>query len=376
MPECATFGTSVQRRAPHAGPTSGRPVDDCDDERVLGSLDWVAVASVSTAVATLVLALATFSAVRSAHRSARISEQSLAAQLWPLLAPARPEDPEQKVMFQDQHKVMVSGVLAAAEATSDSVYFAIAIRNVGPGLAVLDRWWFAGERRQGDVGHADESEFRRLTRDLYLPPGDVGYWQGAIRDAGSPVRRRRRRHPGPAGDDHRAPLHGLPRAPAHHQPLHPDAGVRGSLVRRPDAALEPRPARSSPTTGRRAATSTRSLSGAAGASREPGTARLRSAVQPSAPHDAEEVRGAHVVHVIDRSAGTPPHRGGAPGSDGVAADRPRAARPRPARRTAAPAGLRPRGPPLGCSRPATCSPLRCSCSAASRSTGRRWRPAR
>ena len=153
---------------------------------MLGSLDWVAVASVSTAVATLVLALATFSAVRSAHRSARISEQSLAAQLWPLLAPARPEDPEQKVMFQDQHKVMVSGVLAAAEATSDSVYFAIAIRNVGPGLAVLDRWWFAGERRQGDVGHADESEFRRLTRDLYLPPGDVGYWQGAIRDAGSP----------------------------------------------------------------------------------------------------------------------------------------------------------------------------------------------
>jgi hypothetical protein len=161
-------------------------VDDCDDERVLASLDWVAVASVSTAVATLVLALATFSAVRSAHRSARISEQSLAAQLWPLLASARPEDPEQKVMFQDQHKVMVSGVLAAAEATADSIYFALAIRNVGPGLAVLDRWWFAGERRPGDVGHADESDFHRLTRDLYLPPGEMGYWQGALREPGSP----------------------------------------------------------------------------------------------------------------------------------------------------------------------------------------------
>ena len=95
--------------------------------------------SVSTAVATLVLALATFSAVRSCHRLALISDKCPvpAAQLWPLLAPARPEDPEQKVMFQDQHKVMVSGGRAAAEATSDSIYFAIAIRNVGPGLAVL-----------------------------------------------------------------------------------------------------------------------------------------------------------------------------------------------------------------------------------------------
>jgi len=163
----------------------GGRVDDCDDEHVLGSLDWVAVASVSTAVATLVLAIATFSAVRSAHRTARVSEQSLAAQLWPLLATARSEDPEQKVLFQDQHKVMVSGALAAAEATADAVYFAIAIRNVGPGLAVLDQWWFAGERRPGDVAHADEADFHRLTRDLYLPPGEIGYWQGALRDPNS-----------------------------------------------------------------------------------------------------------------------------------------------------------------------------------------------
>jgi hypothetical protein len=178
--------TDLARGGGRGRGTGGSPVDDCDDERVLASLDWVAAASVSTAVATLVLALATFAAVRSAQRTARISEQSLAAQLWPLLAPARPEDPEQKVLFQDQHKVMVSGGLAAAEATSESIYFAIAIRNVGPGLAVLDRWWFAGERRQGAEDHADESDFRRLTRDLYLPPGEIGYWQGAIRDPGSP----------------------------------------------------------------------------------------------------------------------------------------------------------------------------------------------
>ena len=87
---------------------------------VLASTDWVAIASIATAAATLVLATATFAAVRSANRTARAAEQSLAAQLWPLLAPARPEDPEQKVMFQDHFKVTVPGGQGAAEATPDA----------------------------------------------------------------------------------------------------------------------------------------------------------------------------------------------------------------------------------------------------------------
>ena len=70
-----------------------------DDGPVLASADWVAIASVSTALATLVLAFATFFSVRSANRTARAAEQSLAAQLWPLLAPARPGDPEHDVPF-------------------------------------------------------------------------------------------------------------------------------------------------------------------------------------------------------------------------------------------------------------------------------------
>ena len=28
---------------------------------------------------------------------------------------------------------------------------------------------------------------RRLTRDLYLPTGSTGFWQGALRDAGDPL---------------------------------------------------------------------------------------------------------------------------------------------------------------------------------------------
>jgi hypothetical protein len=154
---------------------------------VLASTDWVAIASVATAAATLVLATATFSSVRSANRTARAAEQSLAAQLWPLLAPAKSDDPEQKVMFQDRYKVMVPGGQGAAEATPDAVYLAIAIRNYGPGLAILDRWSYGTGRKLGTVGPDPESSFRRLTRDLYVAPGDVGFWQGAIRDPADPA---------------------------------------------------------------------------------------------------------------------------------------------------------------------------------------------
>ena len=47
---------------------------------------------------TLVLAVATFSAVRSANAAARTAERSLQVGLRPLLMPARPEDPAEKVV--------------------------------------------------------------------------------------------------------------------------------------------------------------------------------------------------------------------------------------------------------------------------------------
>jgi hypothetical protein len=35
----------------------------------------------------------------------------------------------------------------------------------------------------GTDTHAPLDEFRRLTRDLYIAPGKLGFWQGAFRDA-------------------------------------------------------------------------------------------------------------------------------------------------------------------------------------------------
>jgi hypothetical protein len=153
---------------------------------VLVAVDWPAVASMATAGATLVLAVATFSSVRSANRTARAAEQSLLAGLAPVLSSSRLDDPEQKYLFMDDNKVLVPAGGPAAVVGGGPNYLAISVRNVGHGLAVLDRWAFAPERLRGPEGHRDPGEFHRLTRDLYIPPGEVGFWQGAFRDPADP----------------------------------------------------------------------------------------------------------------------------------------------------------------------------------------------
>ena len=93
--------------------------------------DWPTIASLATAGGTLVLAGATFAAVRSANRAARTSERSLMAGLRPLLLPARLQDPPQKVMWADQHFAHVPGGKAVAEVIDGVIYLAGAVRNAG-----------------------------------------------------------------------------------------------------------------------------------------------------------------------------------------------------------------------------------------------------
>lgn len=150
------------------------------------AVDWVAVSAIVTAGATLVLAFATFGAVRSANRSARVAERSLLAGLRPLLAPSRLDDTPQKVGFSDDKWFLVPGGGAIAEATDAAVYFAIAVRNVGSGIAVLHGWRLVLDVREGLSEHPPVEDFRRLTRDLYIAPSEVGFWQGAFRDAAEP----------------------------------------------------------------------------------------------------------------------------------------------------------------------------------------------
>jgi hypothetical protein len=151
----------------------------------VNSADWASVASLATAAGTLVLAVATFASVRSANRTARAAEQSLQAGLRPLLVASRLHDDTQKVMFVDGKWVHVPGGRAAAQAEEGVIYLTMSVRNVGRGIGVVHGWRFYPDWGPG-VPDPVLEEFHRQTRDLYVPAGDIGFWQAAFRDEADP----------------------------------------------------------------------------------------------------------------------------------------------------------------------------------------------
>jgi len=156
----------------------------------------VTISALASAGGTLVLAGVTVASVRSANRAARVAEQSLLAGQRPLLIPSRAEDPAVKVGFQDDVWFSVAGSQGIASATADAAYFVISVRNVGTGIAVLHGWHLLPElvlERGAHVVPPPLEEFVTLTRDLYVAPGDTGFWQGSFRDPGSDAYRAARR---------------------------------------------------------------------------------------------------------------------------------------------------------------------------------------
>lgn len=157
--------------------------------------EWATVASLATAVGTLVLAVATFASVRSANysaraadqaarvaeQSARIAERALMAAERPLLANSRLQDPEQKILFLGDQFLKVAGGTATLQVADGAVYMAISVRNVGTGLAVM-HGWHAQVTGQPQQTYPPLEDFTSQTRDIYVAPGDVGFWQGALRD--------------------------------------------------------------------------------------------------------------------------------------------------------------------------------------------------
>lgn len=154
--------------------------------------DWAAW---GTSVGTLVLAGATFAAVRSSNRTARIAEQTLRVGLRPVLTPSRLEDPTEQVQFADGVVFEVGAGRALVREQDGVIYLAIPLRNVGAGIAVLRGYRIeaeSGERVAEDpsgrarVGRSDPAPdpgaFSEQLRDLYVAAGDVGFWQAARRD--------------------------------------------------------------------------------------------------------------------------------------------------------------------------------------------------
>jgi hypothetical protein len=107
--------------------------------------------------------------------------------LRPLLFPTRLDEPMEKVGFQDEHYLTVAGGRPVIDVTDHAIYLAMTIRNVGTGMAVLDRWCLRGNEHAQDASPAPLDQFRRLTRDLYIPPNDRSFWQGALRDPAEPA---------------------------------------------------------------------------------------------------------------------------------------------------------------------------------------------
>jgi hypothetical protein len=161
--------------------------------------DWVTISSLATAGGTLALAGATYASVRSSNRSARLAELALQEQRRPVLVQSNDDDRTQAVSFGGGHRMSLAGGGAMVEVETDALYLAASLRNVGAGIAVLQGWRSDGPATvevgpdgrwresmvKGEAPHTEE--FMPLMRDQYIPSGDLGYWQAALRDASDPT---------------------------------------------------------------------------------------------------------------------------------------------------------------------------------------------
>ena len=148
--------------------------------------DWSTAASLATAVGTLVLALATFVAVRAANRAARVAEYSMQIGIRPLLMPSRLEDPVQKIMWGDEfHRGA-----GRRDRCRSGIGWRRPPRDVAPQLGIGHR----GDPRMAP-GAYRSARPPRPRRARQLPPpdprslcpgGDIGFWQGSLRDPEDP----------------------------------------------------------------------------------------------------------------------------------------------------------------------------------------------
>jgi hypothetical protein len=159
--------------------------------------DWAAW---GTSVGTLVLAGATFAAIRSSNRSARIAERSLLAGLQPMLVVAHRDDPVEEVQFADGRVFKAGHGRVLFHHEGNVIYMAVPLRNAGPGIAYLQGYRLEAEpapsvqadplgparHRRGETAPS-LSGFAVQQRDLYIAPGENGFWQAALRDPAIPV---------------------------------------------------------------------------------------------------------------------------------------------------------------------------------------------
>jgi hypothetical protein len=147
--------------------------------------DVATISSIATAGGTLVLAIATFSSVRSSSASTRLTERAMLAAQRPVLIPSREDDLPEQVRFIDEVILHLPGHSGIAKLKEGNLYLAMALRNGGAGLAVIHSWRIENDPDRGGVAPTEDM-FRRQNRDLFIPANSTGFWQGAIREADDP----------------------------------------------------------------------------------------------------------------------------------------------------------------------------------------------
>jgi hypothetical protein len=126
-----------------------------------------------------------------------VAEQSLQMNLQPVLVTSRPEDPSERVTFREGMVIEAPAGGAYVDEFDGNMFVVLPLRNVGNGLAVLRAGHVALAevvelrlQAQGADGPtawpAARSEYRDLQRDLYVPPGERGYWQIGVRGSDDP----------------------------------------------------------------------------------------------------------------------------------------------------------------------------------------------
>ncbi len=104
-----------------------------------------------------------------------------------------------KIRWGDDHWAPLSNGRAVLEEEGGVIYMAMSLQNVGAGIAVLHGWRIdvseilnpnasLDEMQSAVQVRPDPTSFRPQTRDLYSPPGEVSFWQAAIRTLDDPDR--------------------------------------------------------------------------------------------------------------------------------------------------------------------------------------------
>jgi hypothetical protein len=105
----------------------------------------------------------------------------------PLLSPSRFNDPSQKVFFREGTAFVIEGGRGLVHHSDSAgvIYLALSLRNAGQGIGVIHGWRFQAGRELNPQ-RPDPGSFRVQGLDLVIAPGEVGYWEAALRDSDDP----------------------------------------------------------------------------------------------------------------------------------------------------------------------------------------------